>query len=48
MAMKLLPQYEADDGPLTQVQLRTIKRRVAGVGAAARSVRSSLFGRDPA
>ena len=27
MAVRLLPQYEADDGPLTASQLRQIKKR---------------------
>lgn len=41
MAVKLLPQYEADDGPLTAGQLRQIKKRVPQ--GKKRSVRSSLF-----
>ena len=41
MAVKLLPQYEADDGPLTAGQVRQIKRRVPQ--GKKRSVRSSLF-----
>jgi hypothetical protein len=41
MAVKLLPQYEADEGPLTAAQVRQIKRRVPQ--AKKRSVRSSLF-----
>lgn len=41
MAVKLLPQYEADDGALTAAQLRQIKRRVPQ--GTKRSVRSSLF-----
>jgi ABC-type Na+ efflux pump permease subunit len=41
LATKLLPQYEADDGPLTAVQLRQIKKRVPQ--GAKRSVRSTLF-----
>ncbi len=46
MAIKLLPQYEADDGPLTAAQLRQIKKHVPqGVK---RSVRSSLFELDVA
>jgi len=41
LAVKLLPQYEADDGPLTAAQVRQIRRRVPrGVK---RSVRSSLI-----
>ena len=42
MAVKLLPQYAADDGPLTAAQLRQIRKRVAQ--DTKRSVRSSLFG----
>ncbi len=41
MAVKLLPQYEADDGPLTASQVRQIKKRVPQNKK--RSVRSSLF-----
>ena len=41
MAVKLLPQYDADDGPLTATQLRQIKKRAPQ--ARKRSVRSSLF-----
>ena len=41
MAVKLLPQYEADDGPLTVAQMRQIKKRVPQ--GKKRSVRSSLF-----
>lgn len=41
LAVKLLPQYEADDGPLTAAQLRQIKKRVPQ--GSKRSVRSSLF-----
>ena len=41
LAIKLLPQYEADDGPLTVTQLRQIKKRVAQ--GSKRSIRSSLF-----
>ena len=34
MAVKLLPQYVADEGPLTATQVRQIRRRVPqGVGA---------------
>jgi hypothetical protein len=43
LAVKLLPQYEADDGPLTASQIRQIKKHVPQ--ATKRSVRSSLF--DP-
>ena len=41
MAVKLLPQYEADDGLLTAAQLRQIKRRAPQ--GKKHSVRSSLF-----
>lgn len=41
LAVKLLPQYEADDGPLTAAQIRQIKRRIPQGGR--RSVRSSLL-----
>lgn len=41
VAVRLLPQYEADDGPLTAAQLRQIKKRAPQ--GKKRSVRSSLF-----
>jgi hypothetical protein len=41
MAVKLLPQYEADEGPLTAPQMRQIRKRVPQ--GKKRSVRSSLF-----
>ena len=41
MAVKMLPQYEADDGPLTATQMRRIKKRAPQ--SKKRSVRSSLF-----
>jgi antitoxin component of RelBE/YafQ-DinJ toxin-antitoxin module len=41
MAVKLLPQYEADDAPLTAAQMRQIKKRT--FQGKKRSVRSSLF-----
>jgi len=41
LAVKLLPQYEVDDGPLTAAQVRQIKKRAPQ--ARKRSVRSSLF-----
>ena len=41
MAVKLLPQYEADGGPLTATQIRQIKKRVPQ--GKKRSVRSGLF-----
>lgn len=45
LAVKLLPQYEQDDGPLTAAQVRQIKKRVpqGKPQGAKRSVRSSLF-----
>ena len=45
MATKLLPQYEADDGPLTAAQMRQIKKRVPQ--GKNRSVRSSLLQAEP-
>lgn len=44
LAVKLLPQYEADDGPLTAAQVRQIKKRVPQGGR--RSVRSTLLDTD--
>ena len=41
LAVKLLPQYEVDEGPLTAVQVRQIKKTVPQNSK--RSVRSSLF-----
>ena len=41
LALKVLPQYEVEDGPLTAIQLRQIKKRVPQ--GSKRSVRSSLF-----
>ena len=41
LALKVLPQYEVDDGPLTATQLRQIKKRVPQ--GSKRSVRSTLF-----
>ena len=46
MAVKLLPQYEADEGPLTAAQLRQIKKRA--LQSTMKSVRSSLFEVEPA
>jgi phosphoenolpyruvate carboxylase len=46
LAIKILPQYEADDGPLTAAQLRQIKKRVPQ--GRKRSVRSSLFDTETA
>ena len=41
LAVKLLPQYESDEGPITAAQIRQIKKRVPQ--GLVRSVRSSLF-----
>lgn len=41
LAVRLLPQYEADNGPLTATQVRQIKKSVTQGNN--RSVRSSLF-----
>jgi hypothetical protein len=41
LATRVLPQYEADDGPLTATQMRQIKQRVPQ--KAKRVVRSSLI-----
>jgi hypothetical protein len=41
LAIKLLPQYEADDGPLTASQIRQIKK--LSPQTVKRSERSSLF-----
>jgi len=41
LAVRVLPQYEADDGPLTAAQVRQIKKRAPQ--RATPSVRSSLF-----
>ena len=44
MAVKLLPQYDADEGPLTAAQARQIKKRAPQ--GKKKSVRSSLFDVD--
>ncbi len=41
LAVRVLPQYERDDGPLTATQTRQIKKRVPQ--GAKHSVRSSLI-----
>lgn len=46
LALRVLPQYEPDDGPLSAAQLRQIKK-LAPQGKQ-RSVRSSLFDIEPA
>jgi hypothetical protein len=45
LAVKLLPQYEPDDGPLTAAQIRQIRARMPQ--RKKRSVRSSLFETEP-
>ena len=44
--LKVLRQYEVDDGPLTATQLRQISKRVPQ--GSKRSVRSSLFDEENA
>jgi hypothetical protein len=46
MAVKLLPQYEADEGPLTAAQVDQIAKRAPQ--GKKRSTRSSLFEVTPA
>jgi hypothetical protein len=46
LAVRVLPQYEADDGPLTAAQARQIRKRVPQGGK--RSVRSSLIDTETA
>jgi hypothetical protein len=46
MAVRLLPQYEVDEGPLTAAQVRQIKKRVPQ--GKKKSVRSSLVAVKPA
>lgn len=41
LAVKVLPQYEPDEGPLTAAQVRQIKKMIPKVDK--KSVRSSLF-----
>ena len=49
LAVKVLPQYEADDGPLSTAQVRQIKKLGQPKGKPATgSVRSSLLGTKPA
>jgi hypothetical protein len=45
LAVKLLPQYQPDDGPLTAAQIRQIESRAPQ--GKKRSVRSSLFEVEP-
>ena len=42
LAVRILPQYEPDDGPLSAAQIRQIKK-IALVPEKKKSVRSSLF-----
>jgi hypothetical protein len=46
MAVRLLPQYAADEGALSAAQIRQIKKRVPQ--GKKKSVRSSLFEVEPA
>jgi hypothetical protein len=46
LAAKVLPQYEADDGPLTATQMRQIRKHAPR--GSKRSVRSSLFDTESA
>jgi len=46
LAVRVLPQYEPDEGPLSAAQVRQIKKRVPQ--GTKRSVRSSLFETEPA
>ena len=46
LAVRLLPQYEADEGPLTSAQLQQIKQRAPQ--GKKKSLRSSLFEVQPA
>ena len=41
LAVRVLPQYEQDEGPLSAAQVRQIRKRVPQ--GSRRSVRSSLF-----
>lgn len=45
LAVKVLPRYEQDDGPLTVTQVRQIRKRVKQ--GTKRSVRSSLVEMEP-
>lgn len=45
MAVRLLPQYDADEGPLTASHLRQIRKQAPQ--GKKRSVRSSLFEVEP-
>ena len=45
MAVRLLPQYDADEGALTASQMRQIRKQVPQ--GKRRTVRSSLFEVEP-
>jgi broad specificity phosphatase PhoE len=44
LAVKILPQYEQDNGPLTATQVRQIKKLAPAIRK--KSVRSSLLGSE--
>ena len=44
MAVRVLPQYEPDDGPLTAAQLKQIRKLAGKVDTS--GVRSGLFGEN--
>jgi hypothetical protein len=46
LAVQILPQYENDDGPLTAIQVRQIKKQAPQ--GTKRSIKSSLFETEPA
>ncbi|KAB2867883.1 MAG: hypothetical protein F9K36_18995 [Burkholderiaceae bacterium] len=46
LAVRVLPQYEADDGPLSAAQVRQIRKHAGS--RKGRSVRSSLFDTEAA
>lgn len=46
LAVRMLPQYEADDGPLTAAQVHQIKKSIPQ--GSKRSVRSGLFDTETA
>jgi hypothetical protein len=46
LAVRILPQYEPDDGPLSAAQMRQIRKRAPQ--GRMRSLRSNLFERLPA
>lgn len=46
LAVRMLPQYEADDGPLTAAQVHQIKKSIPQ--GSKRSVRSTLFDTETA